>query len=441
MDDVYAEASAQKIIIPYGPRKHFQPLHNSKRRFKFMVAHRRAGKTVAEFNELLVRAMLNKRVHPHPRYAYVGPSFDQTKDLVWSYAKYYAGAIPGTNFSEGDLEVLLPNSATIRLYGGAAAHERMRGMYFDGIVLDEFPLLHPTVFSSVVRPCLADYRGFGIVSGTSNGDDHFHALKKKNENNPNWDIFIIPVTDTDALSPQEVIDMTEDMTPEEYAREMLCSFDAPIEGSYYAEDLNKVAAMGRLCSVPYDASVPVITAWDLGIHDTMCIWFYQICGRELHWIDYVEGNGKGLEYYADILNKKKGMYSGPTGTSGYRYKAHCLPHDVEARELGTGQSRKSTLGGLLDEPIIVAPLASPEDGINAFRGLLGISWFDEVKTKPGVAGLRAYQRSKTGRPLHNWASHRADAARTAATSFHLVSGLTSWSGAGKRLRRKIRGLI
>lgn len=443
MDKNADEAPAQKVIIPYGPRRHFQAFHDSKRRFKFVVAHRRAGKTVAEFNELLVKAMLNPRKHPHPRYAYVGPSFDQTKDLVWSYAKYYAGAIPGTEFSEGDLEVRLPNSATIRLYGGAAAYERMRGVYFDGIVLDEFPLLYPTVFSSVVRPCLADYRGFGIVSGTSNGDDHFHALKKKNEGKPNWDIFTIPVTETDALSPQEVIDMTEDMTPEEYAREMLCSFDAPIEGSYYAEALNQIAAMGRICSVPYDASVPVCTAWDLGIHDTMCIWFFQICGREIHWIDYVQGTGKGLDYYVDILNKKKVMFSGPTGTSGYRYRAHCLPHDVEARELSTGQSRKATLENLvgLEEPVIVAPLASPEDGINAFRGLLGMSWFDESKTKQGMAGLRAYQRSKTGRPLHNWASHPADAARTGATAFHLISGLHSWSGVGKKLRRRIRGII
>jgi hypothetical protein len=292
----------------------------------------------------------------------------------------------------------------------------MRGVYFDGIVLDEYPLLNPTVFSSVVRPCLADYRGFGIISGTSNGDDHFHALKKKNEENPNWDFHVIPVTETDALSEEEVKDMTADMSPEEFAREMLCSFDAPIEGSYYGDMLNKLTEMGRITRVPLDLSQPVITAWDLGIHDETCIWFYQVCGKEVNFINQRK------------LNK-------------YTYKCHCLPHDVEARELGTGQSRRQVLSGMLDEPIIVAPLASPEDGINAARGLMGISWFDQAMTRTGIGGLRAYQRSKAGRPLHNWASHPADGFRTFATSFHLVSGYSAAGSHRGALRRRIRGLV
>lgn len=444
MDD--EEHPVNRVVIPYAPRSHFTSLHNSTKRFQFVCAHRRAGKTVAEANHLIRGAMGNTRKHPHPRYAYVGPSFEQTKDLVWGYFKYYAGAIPGTDFREGDLEVQLPNTATIRLYGGAAAYERMRGVYFDGIVLDEFPLLNPSVFSSVVRPCLADYRGFGIVSGTSNGDDHFHALLKRNQGNPRWDFHIIPVTETDCLDPAEVEEMTADMSPEEYAREMLCSFDAPIEGSYYAEIMNQLMARGRITKVPHDLSVPVITAWDLGIHDTMCIWFFQVCGREVHFIDYIQATGKGLDYFAAIINMKKtvkgdGNSVVPLFTGGYSYKAHCVPHDIKARELSTGQSRYDTLSGLLDEPVIVAPLASPEDGISAARGLLGVSWFDEMKTKTGVSALRAYQKSKMGRPLHNWASHPADAFRTFATSFHLVSGLSSRSSGSGPLRRRIRGII
>lgn len=426
------------VTVPYVPRRHFIPLHTSSKRFQFVVAHRRAGKTVAEFNHLLRAAWNNKREHPLPRYAYVGPSFDQTKDLVWGYAKYYAGSIPGTTFSEGELNVMLPNGAGIRLYGGAAAYERMRGVYFDGIVLDEFPLLNPTVFSSVVRPCLADYRGFGIVSGTSNGDDHFHALMKKNANNPNWEFHIIPVTDTDALSPDEVREMTADMSPEEYAREMLCSFDAPIEGSYYGDAMNKLADAGRICAVPYDIATPVITAWDLGMHDETCIWFYQIAGRELHVIDYYQNSGKGLNHYAEVLNTRALSRDGKVG---YVYKAHCLPHDVGARELGTGQSRRQVLTELLDAPIITAPLAGVEDGIAAVRGLMGISWFDKERTKTGVSGLRAYARTKTGRPHHNWASHPADAFRTLATSFHLVAGYSASRYKSGPLRRRIRGLV
>lgn len=434
LDKVTEEPAARvRMPIPYHPRKHFLPLHTSTKRFQFVCAHRRAGKSVAEFNHLLRAAALNKRQFPPPRYAYVGPSFDQTKDLIWGYGKQYAGAIPGVTFKEGDLEIILPhNGANIKLYGGAAAYERMRGMYFDGIVLDEYPLLNSAVFSSVVRPCLADYRGFAIISGTSNGDDHFHTLKKKNEGKDNWDFHIIPVTSTDALNPDEVDEMTADMTPEEYAREMLCSFDAPIEGSYYGEQLNSMKAKGRVTGVPHDPNAPVFTCWDLGMHDMMPCWFFQICGREIHWIDYYQNNAKDLAHYAAMLDER-------ANTLGYRYKGHIFPHDIKARELGTGVSRYEVLCKLLPpESIVIAPMLAVEDGIVAVRSLLHMSWIDAQRCKTGLSAMQNYHKSKMGRPVHNWASHPADAIRTGCVSFNHIQGLAGASKSGA-LRRRIRG--
>ena len=427
------------VEIPYLPRRHFRSLHASAKRWQFMCCHRRAGKTVAIANHLIRAAMLNGRKWPPPRYGYVGPSFDQAKDLVWAYLKQYTERIPGVRHLEGDLNCILPNKASIKLYGGAAAYERMRGMYFDGIALDEYPLLNPIVFSTVVRPCLADYHGFGIISGTSNGDDHFNMLRLKYEDDPRWDFHIIPLSETgeDALSKEEAAELTQDMSPEEYAREMECSFDAPVEGSYYGEILNKLATQGRICSVPVDLAVPVITAWDLGIHDYCCIWLYQICGKEIHFIDYIQHDGKGLDYYANELRLR-------ANKGGYVYKAHCLPHDVEAREISTGQSRRSYLIDQLDEPVITAPFAPPEDGIAAARGLLGLSYFDQVKCRKGLAMLRGYRKNKMGNPVHGPEpySHGADAYRTFACAFHLVGGLSASLSRGQgRLRRQIRGLI
>ena len=111
-------------------------------RWIFCVAHRRAGKTVALVNQLIRAALSNPRRHPPPRYAYVGPSFDQVKDLCWGYLKHYAGGYPGVRFLEGELTVIFPTGATIRLYGGGQAYERIRGIYLDGAVLDEYPLLN-----------------------------------------------------------------------------------------------------------------------------------------------------------------------------------------------------------------------------------------------------------------------------------------------------------
>lgn len=441
----------RRIVIPYRPRAHFRRLHASEKRWKFVVAHRRAGKSVAEINETIKRALQNTRKFPHPRYAYVGPSFAQTKDLIWGYLKHYAGSIPGVTFSESDLQCTLPNGATITLYGGAAAYERMRGLYFDGIVLDEFPLLNPSVFSTVVRPCLADYRGWAIVSGTSNGDDHFHELKKKNQSDPTWDFFIIPVTETDALHPDEVAEMTKDMSAEEYAREMLCRFDAPIEGAYFADLMNQAEAAGRITGVPYDPNAPVFTWWDLGIDDFMVIWFVQQCGRELHVIDYSEFSGKGL---AEALQIAKGTWKDPqTSEETYKHRqkysfgAHVPPHDIKARELGTGKSRYEVMVGLLpeSEPVIIAPGLSVEDGIQSVRSTIPICWFDRDRTEAGRSCLRNYHRSKKGQPVHNWASHGADGFRTGAVALTQTVGWISSSNVtsltGRRLRRRVRGMV
>ena len=151
----------RKVEIPYVPRSHFRPLHASTKRFQFVCAHRRAGKTVAEYNHLLRASLKLRRKDPPPRYAYVGPSFDQTKDLVWGYAKHYAEPIPGIRFYEGDLMTVLPNGASIRLYGGSAAYERMRGVLWMGICTDEY-LPPGCIFGLSSRLLLADLRGFGI---------------------------------------------------------------------------------------------------------------------------------------------------------------------------------------------------------------------------------------------------------------------------------------
>ena len=114
-----------------------------------------------------------------------------------------------------------------------------------------------------------------------------------------------------------------------------------------------------------------------------------MAGRELHWIDYIEGRGKSLSHYADLLAIKAKV-------GGFSYRAHLLPHDVEVKELATGHSRKHELNTLLREPVITVPNHSTEDGITATRGCLGVSWFDEECTRKGLARLRSYRKGKSG---------------------------------------------
>ena len=430
------EATLQPAVIPYTPRPHFRALHASRKRWMFVVAHRRAGKTVALCNQLIRAALSNPRRHPAPRYAYVGPSFDQVKDLTWNYLKFYAGVYPGVRFLEGELTVIFPSGATIRLYGGGQAYERIRGIYLDGAVLDEYPLLNPRAWTSVVRPTLADYRGFAIISGTSNGDDHFHQVKLRAEGDDAWDIFDIKLTDTgeDALSFAEQKDLTRDMPADEYAREMLNAFDAPVEGAFYTESMNALAGQHRIGLVPVDLSKPLITGWDIGIHDFTCIWVFQISGKAIHFVDYIEDRGHKAEHYLELLDRKAKAWGTP-------FRAHILPHDVEHREWISGQSRRFGMMDSTPVPILTADRVNDADGISAVRGILGIAWFNEATTRRGLARLRGYKRSKFGTPVHDDSSHGADAMKTVATGLPHVTALSSSLSLGGRLRRKIRGLV
>jgi hypothetical protein len=320
--------------------------------------------------------------------------------------------LPNVKVTEGDLQIILSNGAMINLYGGSAAYERMRGLYFDGVVADEYPLLNPSMLGSVIRPCLADYQGWAVISGTSAGDDHFHELKKRAEKEiDQWELYSIPVTQTDALDPDEVQEMRKDMTADEFAREMMCSFDAPIEGSYYGEVLNDIELAGQVTGVPYDPNAMVFTCWDLGIDDETCIWYLQQCGRELHVIDFTQNTGKGLEFYVGQIKSKP-----------YTYGCHVLPHDIKARELGTGVSRKEILDKMLPN-IFVCPMHKVEDGIAATRSLIRMMWFDKVRCEPGIMALRNYHKTATGKPLHNWASHPADSLRVGSMAFNMIANM------------------
>jgi hypothetical protein len=142
------------------------------------------------------------------------------------------------------------------------------------------------------------------------------------------------------------------MTSHQFEREMLCSFEAPVENSYYGDQMVEAKLAGRLTKVPYDPRAKVITAWDLGIKDLTSIWFAQKIGQEIHFIDFYQSSGKGLDHYARVLQEK-----------GYLYGFHLLPHDIKLRELGTGRSRFETLMSLGSSrssfPITARPTASP----------------------------------------------------------------------------------
>jgi hypothetical protein len=81
-----------KVVIPYKPRDVFKPLHARKERWAVVVAHRRAGKSVACINELIKCACTDSS--GDGRYAYICPYYSQAKQVIWDYCKTFTKPIP-----------------------------------------------------------------------------------------------------------------------------------------------------------------------------------------------------------------------------------------------------------------------------------------------------------------------------------------------------------
>jgi hypothetical protein len=193
----------------------------------------------------------------------------------------------------------------------------------------------------------------------------------------------------------------------------MCSFDAAIQGAYYAKELDKARQENRIKHVPFDPLLKVHTWWDLGVGDSTCIGFFQTYGNEWRMIDYYEASGEGLQHYINVLKQKE-----------YNYGTHYAPHDIRVRELGSGKSRLE-IAGELGLEFQIAPNMAIDDGINAVRMRFNTLWIDEEKCKRFLEAISQYRKEwndKMGEykphPLHDWTSHAADMLRYwAVTNF------------------------
>ena len=396
------------VQLDYHCRPAFVPLHTRKQRFGVAVAHRRAGKTVASIMDVIDAALRCDKVEP--RFAYIAPYYAQAKDVAWGYLKRYTAPIPGVVTNESELRVDLPNGGRIRLYG-ADNYDRLRGIYLDGVVLDEFADMDPRAWSEVIRPALADRQGWALFIGTPKGRNAFWEVFERSRTDPEWFSLRLRASETGILADEELRAMRSEMSEDEYAREMETSFDAAVEGSYYARVLTDAETEKRIGNVPHDPGIEVHAAWDLGIGDSTAIWLAQFVGREVRLIDYIENNGVALDWYARELRNKP-----------YTYAPLILPHDAQARELGTGKSRVEMLEGLGFRTRI-APKLGVEDGIEAVRRLIPRTWIDEKRCELGLRAIRDYREKRDEKrrlgmgPLHDWTSHAADALRYLAVAY------------------------
>ena len=413
--------------INYRPRKLVKSFHKRQERFAVIVAHRRFGKTVAAINDLIKTALTTER--KNVRVAYIAPYYRQAKAIAWDYLLEYTKDIEGVYYNVAELRADFPNGARFRLFG-ADNYDAMRGLYFDSVVLDEPADFPANAWPMVIRPSLADRKGKATFIGTPKGKNDFWEIYNNAQKNDNWFCSMYKADETGILDKDELEEAKATMGEDRYAQEFLCSFEAAIQGAYYAQEMKTAKQEKRVTSVPYDPSTSVITSFDLGIGDSTAIWFAQFVGQEIHLIDYYENSGVGLDHYAKVLHEK-----------GYHYESHILPHDVKVKELGTGKSRLETLDNLGVRNIEIAPKLSVDDGIQASRSMINKCWFDEEKCERGIEALLQYRRefdeklkSWRGRPLHDWTSHGADSFRYLAVGYRPN---INW---GEPIKRNLKGI-
>ncbi len=394
----------------YTPRSQMMPYHTRRQRWACIVAHRRFGKTVATIADLITAAISCSK--PDPQFGYVAPFREQAKAIAWRYLKKYGESVI-RNVNESELWVELVNGARIRLYG-ADNENALRGLYLDGCVLDEYGDMRPSVWGEIIRPLLADRKGWATFIGTPKGQNHFYEIFKTADNNPDWLRLSLKASETGVISADELADSARTMTPEQYAQEFECDFNTPAIGAVYRQEMT--AAEPRITSVAYDPMLPVHTFFDLGMGDFTAIWFAQFVRNEVRLIDYYENNGQAITHYVATMQQR-----------GYVYGQDWLPHDARAREMGTGKSIEEVMRNL-GRDVRITPNIGLENGINAARLLFGRCWFDKDKTARGIECLQNYRREYDAKrggfkptPLHDWSSHGADAFRYLAVAHQEIT--------------------
>jgi hypothetical protein len=345
---------------------------------------------------------------PAPRMAYIAPTFGQAKRVSWDYYKQYTKNFPGAVPHEQDLRIDYAHNLGRQMLLSAENYVSVKGIYLDDALLDEYAEMDPAAWSEAVRPTLSDRRGGATFIGTPKGRNNFHKLYEyaTQSGDPEWFGAMYRASETGLIAKDELDSARRSMAEEEYAQEYECSFEAGLVGAYFARELAKSEAEGRVGAFPYDPNYSVDTYWDLGINDMTAIWFVQSKRGQHVAIDYYEISGSSIpEIMADV---KKRPYS---------IGNFVFPHDVVARDLSTGKTQQQIFAQHGARPSRVIPrVGTKREGINAARMILPLTSFDRNKCKRGIECLANYQRRWDAKnnvfqesPLHNWASNGADA--------------------------------
>lgn len=421
-------AGKLNITIPYRftPRPYQRPLYNAPANGftrGVSVWHRRAGKDKTYLN-----LMVKEAVRVFGTYYYFFPTYNQGKKILWDgidtrngmkFMDHLPHALR-TKTNESEMKVETMNGSIIQIIGTDNI-DSIVGSNPRGCVFSEYSLQDPRAWQ-FIRPILLENGGWAFFNFTPRGKNHAYSLYKMAQNNPEWFCELLTIDDTGGIiTPADIERERREGMPEEMIlQEYYCSFEAPVPGAIFAKELVAAEQAGRIGRVTVEPTVPVNTFWDLGIDDSTSIWLAQDVGREVHMVGYYESQGVALVNDVNWLRDWRDRRQVTFGT-------HVLPHDGGVRQKQTGKTTQQVLEEYGFRCDVTRRPAEKRDGIEASRQLLNRTWFDEDGCSDedvgydGLSCLRSYRRDKNdkldvfgSKPVHDWASHGADAYQTCA---------------------------
>lgn len=362
-------------------------------------------------------------------YWHLLPQQNQARKAIWNAVNPHTGrrriddAFPHElreNTREDEMFIRFKTGSTWQVIG-SDNYDALVGTPPIGVVFSEWALSNPQAWS-LIRPILLENGGWAMFITTPRGRNHAYRMFQMAEQSDEWFCEHLTSEGTGVFTPQALVGERNELLAERgeadgdaiFEQEYMCSWSAALPGAYYARIIDQLEKSGALTRVPHNPSRPVHTAWDLGAHDTTAIWFVQkLPGGGWAVIDYIANTSVGHDWYAkEILAKP------------YIYGEHLLPHDADNQNLAlvnAGSIAESLRGMGLKGVRVVPRTQSVANDINEVRKVLPMCVFDAEKCAHGIDALRSYRRvwdenlkSYRDRPLHDWASHPADAFRTFA---------------------------
>jgi phage terminase large subunit len=386
------------------------------------VWHRRAGKDDVALNWACWAA------HVRPAgYWHMLPKASQARKALWDAVNPRTGkkrideAFPKAlrdTTRENEMLIKFKNGATWQLVG-SDNYDNLVGSSVAGVTYSEWSLANPAA-KAFLSPIIAENQGWELSIYTPRGRNHGLSTYENAKKDATAFAELLTVDMTKAISAeilaQELAKYIDEYGMYEgeafYRQEYYCDFNAPLLGAILGRYISDADTSGRINmeTIPDPDGAPVVVSSDIGRADTCSWWYWQPCYDGYRLLAY--DGFTGLDAVAGCKRVEGHLHR-----LGLPLDRIWLPHDARAKTFAAQFSVVETFATHFGAAKVgIVPNAKIQDRINAGRAVLPRCQFHEGSCAEGLDGLRMWQfeydqerRIFSDKPLHDWASHPADA--------------------------------